>query len=81
MPRPMISRGLIYLKMGQFESAVEDYSSALRLDPKLASAFYGRGLAKLKKGDTAGGNADLAAAKKLEAKIADAFSRYGVQQQ
>jgi tetratricopeptide (TPR) repeat protein len=67
--------------MGQLELAIEDYSSALRLDPKLASAFYGRGLAKLKKGDTAAGNADLAAAKTLEAKIADAFSRYGVQRQ
>ena len=45
------SRGLIYLKMGRFDSAIEDYSSALRIEPKLASAFYGRGLARIKKGD------------------------------
>jgi tetratricopeptide (TPR) repeat protein len=31
------SRGLTYLKMGQFDSAIEDYSSALRIEPKMAS--------------------------------------------
>ena len=64
--------------MGQFDSAIADYSSALRLKPKLASALYGRGLAKLKKGDAAGGNADLAAAKAINATIADDFAHYGV---
>ena len=44
------SRGLIYLKMGQFDSAIQDYNSALRIEPKMASALYGRGLARLKKG-------------------------------
>jgi tetratricopeptide (TPR) repeat protein len=69
---------LIYLKMGQFDSAIQDYSSALRIEPKLASALYGRGLARLKKGDAAGGNADVEAARKLETKVADDFSQYGV---
>jgi tetratricopeptide (TPR) repeat protein len=73
------SRGLTYLKMGQWDSAIDDYSSALRLDPKSASSLYGRGLAKLKKGDTTDGNADIAAAKAIEAKIVGDFARYGVQ--
>ena len=73
------SRGLIYLKMGQFDSAIDDYSSALRFQPKLASALYGRGLAKLKKGDASGGNADIAAAGAIEAKIDAQFAHYGVQ--
>jgi tetratricopeptide (TPR) repeat protein len=64
--------------MGQIESAIEDYNSALRIEPKMASALYGRGLARLKKGDSSGGNADVAAAKKLETTIASEFSRYGV---
>jgi tetratricopeptide (TPR) repeat protein len=64
--------------MGQIESAIEDYNSALRIEPKMASALYGRGLARLKKGDSSGGNADVAAAKKLETMIASEFSRYGV---
>jgi hypothetical protein len=29
------SRGLTYLKMGQFDSAIEDYSSALRIEPRV----------------------------------------------
>jgi len=72
------SRGLIYLKMGQFDSAIADYNSALRIEPKMASALYGRGLARLKKGDSAGGNADVTAAKNLEKAIADDFAQYGL---
>ena len=64
--------------MGRFDSAIEDYSFALRIEPKMASALYGRGLARIKKGDAVGGNADLAAAKILETKIADDYSYYGV---
>jgi tetratricopeptide (TPR) repeat protein len=72
------SRGLIYLKMGQPGAAIDDYSSALRSDPKLASALYGRGLAKLKMGDKAGGDIDISAAKTIQANIGDDFTRYGV---
>jgi tetratricopeptide (TPR) repeat protein len=72
------SRGLVYLKLGQFDSAINDYSEALRAEPTMATALYGRGLARIKKGDSAGGNADLAAAAKLEKKIAENFSQYGV---
>jgi tetratricopeptide (TPR) repeat protein len=72
------SRGLIYLKMGEWKLAVADFSSALRLDPKLASARYGRGLAKLKSGDQTGGKVDTAAAKAIEHDIDDRFSHYGL---
>jgi tetratricopeptide (TPR) repeat protein len=65
--------------MGQWDSAIDDYSEALQFNPKLASSLYGRGLAKLKKGDVTGGNADIAAAKEIEAKIVSDFARYGVQ--
>jgi len=73
------SRGLTYLKMGQWDSAIDDYSSALRSDPKLASSRYGRGLANLKKGDTTGGYADIATAKTIEVNIVEEFARYGVE--
>ena len=36
------SRGFTYLKMGEWDSAIDDYSSALQLDPRLASSLYGR---------------------------------------
>jgi tetratricopeptide (TPR) repeat protein len=70
---------LTYIKMGQWDSAIDDYNEALQFNPKLASSLYGRGLAKLKKGDTTGGDADIAAAKAIEANIAADFARYGVQ--
>jgi tetratricopeptide (TPR) repeat protein len=64
--------------MGQLDAAIDDYSSALRIDPKLASALYGRGLARLKKGDKAGSATDISAAKTIQARIGDDFTRYGV---
>jgi tetratricopeptide (TPR) repeat protein len=67
------------MKMGQFDTAIDDYDSALRFEPKLASALYGRGVAKLKRGDKIGSDADISAAKTVQAKIADEFMRYGVQ--
>jgi tetratricopeptide (TPR) repeat protein len=67
------------MKMGQFDTAIDDYNSALRFEPKLASALYGRGLAKLKKGHKAGSDIDISAAKTVQAKIGDEFKRYGVQ--
>jgi tetratricopeptide (TPR) repeat protein len=71
------SRGLIYLKMGQFDAAIDDYNSALRFDPGQASALYGRGLAKLRRGDNAGGDADVSAAKGIQPNIGTDFTRYG----
>jgi tetratricopeptide (TPR) repeat protein len=72
------SLGLIHLKMDQPGAAIDDYSAALRLDPKLASALYGRGLARMRAGDQAGGDADISAAKTITAGIGDDFARYGV---
>jgi hypothetical protein len=53
--------------------AIGDYDSALRLDPKLASALYGQGFAKLKGPDLVGVNVDIAAAKTIKQNIANEF--------
>ena len=71
--------GLIYLKQSRFNSAIDDYSSALRFRPGLANALYGRGLAKLRTGNASGADADMSAAKAIDPSIGDYFSRYGVQ--
>ncbi len=55
-----------------------DFSAALKLNSRLASALYGRGLAKQKKGDTAGGQVDMAAANLIQSDIAEEFAGYGV---
>jgi tetratricopeptide (TPR) repeat protein/predicted aspartyl protease len=39
------SRGLVELRMGQYDRAIADYSAALKLAPKMAWSLYGRGLA------------------------------------
>ena len=44
------------MKSGQWSSAITDFNTALRLNPRLASSLYGRGYAKTKNGDVAGGN-------------------------
>ena len=55
------SQGFTYLKTGQWDSAIQDYSSALQHQLRFASSLYGRGLAKREKGDTAAaGKADMA---------------------
>ena len=64
--------------MERWDAAIADYSSALRLNPRLASALYGRGMAKRKKGDLVGGNADVAAGTAMQAAIGEDFARYGV---
>jgi hypothetical protein len=65
--------------MGQWDSAVADYDSALRLDPRLTASLYGRGLARLNRGDRSGGNTDIAAAKAIKPAIDEEFAHYGVQ--
>jgi hypothetical protein len=72
------SRGFARLKLGQFDSAIIDYDSVLKLQSATASSLYGRGVAKLKKDDRTGGISDIAAAKAIQADIADQFSRAGI---
>jgi len=72
------SRGLVYLRQGNYDRAIADYDAALRLQPKIAWSLYGRGLSRLKKGQTAAGQADIAAATALLPKIAENAARHGI---
>jgi tetratricopeptide (TPR) repeat protein len=65
------NRGLVRLRLGDFERAIADYDVVIKEQPKDAWALYGRGLSKLRKGNTAEGNADIAAATGIEPRIAD----------
>jgi tetratricopeptide (TPR) repeat protein/predicted aspartyl protease len=47
------SRGLVELRMGQYDRAIADYDEALRLAPRIAWSLYGRGLARRHKNDPA----------------------------
>ncbi len=70
------SRGLVYLQMGNFRSAVNDYTHALRLRPALVTALYGRGLAKLRLADSSG-RGDIERARAIDPTIDESFRRYG----
>jgi tetratricopeptide (TPR) repeat protein len=72
------SRGLVYLRLAQFDKAIADYDAALAIDSKIAWSLYGRGIAKLRLGQTAQGKADIAAAAALAPELPDIAKGYGV---
>ncbi len=72
------SRGLVLLRMGEFDKSIADYDASLKINPKNAAAWYGRGIDKLKKQKTADGNGDIAQATALSPKIAEEFERRGI---
>jgi tetratricopeptide (TPR) repeat protein/predicted aspartyl protease len=72
------SRGLVYLRLGKYDKAIDDYDAALALDPKTPWSLYGRGLAKRHLGQTAAGDADIAAATVLAPKIAEEAASHGI---
>jgi tetratricopeptide (TPR) repeat protein/predicted aspartyl protease len=72
------SRGLVYLRQGDYAKAIADYDEALALSPRVAWSLYGRGLAKQHLGQAAAGQADIAAATALFPKIAEEAASHGI---
>lgn len=62
------SRGLVELRMGQYDRAIADYDTALQLAPKSAWSLYGRGLARRHKHDPAA-QTDLSAAVAIDPRL------------
>lgn len=55
----LIKRGDLYFKLHEFDMAIADYSSAIKLDAHADKAFYGRGLALGRNGNIPQGIKDL----------------------
>jgi len=72
------SRGLVYLRQGNYDQAIADYDAAQRLQPKIAWSLYGRGVARVRKGMSAAGQADMDAASGLAPQIAERARAYGI---
>jgi tetratricopeptide (TPR) repeat protein len=72
------SRGLVRLRLGDYDKAIADYDESLKLAPKDADSLYGRGVAKIRKQKTADGEADLTRATALSSTVADEFKRHGI---
>ena len=78
MPGFMDSRGMVELRMGQFDKAVADYDAALAVNAKLPWSLYGRGTAEVAQGKIETGQADIAAAVALDPRLPDLAKRYGI---
>jgi tetratricopeptide (TPR) repeat protein len=72
------SRGLVELRLGQYDQAIADYTHALTLQPKFAMALLGRGVAKLRKGQSSDGQTDIAAAKAIAPNILERAEKLGI---
>jgi tetratricopeptide (TPR) repeat protein len=72
------SRGLTYLRLGQYDKAIADYDAALALEPKSASSRFCRGIAKIRQGHPAEGHADIAEATAQSAEVGALFARNGL---
>jgi tetratricopeptide (TPR) repeat protein len=72
------SRGLLFLRLGDYPKSIADYDAAIAIAPKKASSWYGRGIDKLRQHQTAAGDADIVQAKSLSLKIAEKFTHYGI---
>lgn len=74
----LVARGIVYLRMRQFDKSVADFEDALKLQPRDAGALYGRGLAESDKGLRAAGQRDLQAATALDANEQSFYERMGL---
>ena len=71
-------RGLVQLRLGDYDKAIADYDKSLKLYPRDAWVLYGRGIAKIRNNQAAEGEADEAAATALWPTIAEEFERHGM---
>jgi len=72
------SRGLVHLKMANFEAALADYEAALAIEADSGHYLFGRGVARLRLGQEEAGRADLAAAEAARPGIGALYVTYGV---
>jgi tetratricopeptide (TPR) repeat protein/predicted aspartyl protease len=72
------SRGLVRLRLGDYDKSIVDYDESLKLNPKNPWALYGRGIAKTRKNNAADAAADTAAAAALGPGIEYEFERRGI---
>ena len=64
-PLALNGRGFVLLKMRRPLPAIEDFTAAIKLDPKYANAYRNRGAARKLIGDEQGAAADLAMEQQL----------------
>jgi tetratricopeptide (TPR) repeat protein len=72
------SRGLVLLRMGEYDKSIADYDASLKINPRNAWSLYGRGIDELRKHKAPEGQADIAQATAAWAGVAAEFNRRGI---
>jgi tetratricopeptide (TPR) repeat protein/predicted aspartyl protease len=72
------SRGLVFLRMGDYDKSIAEYDASLRIDAKNAWSLYGRGIDKLRRQKTSDGDADISRATAIWPQVGDEFKRRGI---
>jgi tetratricopeptide (TPR) repeat protein len=72
------SRGLVLLRLGQYDKSIADYDASLKISSKNAWSLYGRGVDKMRRQRAAEGQADMDQAVAIWARVADEFKRRGI---
>jgi tetratricopeptide (TPR) repeat protein len=76
--RLYLARAHAYFKRREFESAVRDYTQALKMDDRLDDAYFGRGMALGRAGSVAEGIADLTTYLKRHPRSSLAYTKRGI---
>ena len=63
------SRGYALTRAKRYDAAIRDFSTALEIDPKHASALWGRGYVYMRKGETEKAQRDFATARVIDPAI------------
>jgi tetratricopeptide (TPR) repeat protein len=72
------SRGLVFLRMGDYGKSIADYDASLKINAKNAWSLYGRGIDKQHMQETSDGDADIAQATAIWPRVAEEFKRRGI---
>ena len=76
--RAYLARGEAHFKLRDFESAIDDFTHALRLNDKLDDAYFGRGMARGRGGEIDAGIADLGVYLRRNPKSSLAYTKRGI---
>ena len=71
-------RGLVRLRLGDYQKSIADYDASLGLQPGDPWALYGRAVDEKRLGNSAASDSDAAAARAIWPGISDTFEKHGI---
>ena len=78
VPEVLDSRALVYLRLGNYDRSIADYTAALGRRPRQAGSLYGLGLAQLHKGLQAEAGKNMRDALAIDSGTAERFRKIGL---